>query len=252
MRDHRAISKFVGKHDGKRNLDHSVNPTRIITGFKARSRTVSPPSSLPSPTAIRKSAKRPWPRSARYREMLKTSGVPESTAIVDSGNGLQMLWRLDKPIPLPDPVERVDKDGKPIVVLSDEAQAIVSDVEGRIKATMLKLGTEAGTQNIDRILRLPGTTNLPTKAKRERGRVECAASLVDFNDSVHPRASFPEPEPEATKVKSSAPDRGGSKREAEVVGVEELRVSEPSLKLSSAQARTTRARTRRARARSGR
>ena len=224
-RDHRAISKFVGKHDGKRNLYYSVNPTRTATGSKAPKTNIAT-IEFALADCDPKERETPVAAKARYREMLKTSGVPEPTAIVDSGNGLQMLWRLDKPIPLPDPVERVDKDGKPIVVLSDEAQAIVSDVEGRIKATMLKLGTEAGTQNIDRILRLPGTTNLPTKAKRERGRVECAASLVDFNDSVHPLASFPEPEPEATKVKSSAPDRGGSKREAEVVGVEELRVSE--------------------------
>ena len=34
---------------------------------------------------------------------------------------------------------------------------------------MLRLGAKAGTQNIDRILRLPGTINLPNAVKAKEG-----------------------------------------------------------------------------------
>ena len=79
---------------------------------------------------------------------------PKATAIVDCGNGIQGLWKLDPPIPL-----------------GDGNESIIADVEARSAALMLRLGSKAGTQNIDRILRLPGTINLPNKAKLKAGRV---------------------------------------------------------------------------------
>ena len=45
---------------------------------------------------------------------------------------------------------------------------------------MVRLGSKAGTQNIDRILRLPGTTNLPNKKKLNTGRVACPTRLIRF------------------------------------------------------------------------
>ena len=102
--------------------------------------------------------------------------------VVDSGNGVQLLWRLDQPIALPDPVMVTDADGRTKPALSPEAQTIVDGVEARAKAAMEKLGSVAGTQNIDRILRLPGTVNLPTKAKIKKGRKPCQASLLGYNE----------------------------------------------------------------------
>jgi len=61
---------------------------------------------------------------------------------------------------------------------------------------MERLGAKAGTQNIDRILRLPGTQNLPNEKKRKDRRAVCSASLIEFNDSVHALAAFPLPDPE--------------------------------------------------------
>src|SRR5262249_38113330 len=55
---------------------------------------------------------------------------------------------------------------------------------------------DAGTQNIDRILRLPGTTNLPNAAKHKAGRTECRAKLLWFNDVSYPLDAFPKEEPE--------------------------------------------------------
>jgi hypothetical protein len=64
-------------------------------------------------------------------------------------------------------------------------------VEARIKGVMLRLGANPGTQNIDRILRLPGTTNLPNEKKRREGRAPCSTLLIEFNNTSHPLSAFP-------------------------------------------------------------
>ena len=128
---------------------------------------------------------------ARYLDQLNGSFEPKPTAIVDSGNGIQCLWKLANPIVLPEE-EAVRK-------------AIIEDVEARSAALMVRLGAKPGTQNIDRILRLPGTTNLPNAKKRREGRVECPTKLLSFNGASYPLDSFPLPE----QSKPGSPEDGG-------------------------------------------
>ena len=78
---------------------------------------------------------------------------------------------------------------------SPEDQAKIDDVEARVAAVMQRLGSKAGTQNIDRILRLPGTTNLPNAKKRKEGRVACQTKLLWFDDASYPLDAFPKEEP---------------------------------------------------------
>ena len=125
--------------------------------------------------------------------------MPEPTLIVDSGNGIQALWELEEPIELANPVDKV---------YSDAEQAKIADVEGRMKTMMERLGSKAGTQNIDRILRLPGTVNIPNKKKREQGRTECLSLPVHGDDGdlgpAHPLSAFPQLKaPTSTKAPSS-------------------------------------------------
>ena len=87
------------------------------------------------------------------------------------------MWKLNEPIVLGKLV-----DGK--MWSADKAK--IDDVEARVKSAMVRLGSKAGTQNIDRILRLPGTTNLPNKKKLTTGRVACPARLIRFSDMTHP------------------------------------------------------------------
>jgi hypothetical protein len=122
-------------------------------------------------------------------------------AAIDSGNGVQCLWRLADPIMLGKPVRvkvKVKVKGKDKLVSKLQFlpadQAAIDDVEGRIKDIMVRLGAKPGTQNIDRILRLPGTTNRPNAAKREQGRIECMTELLWFEDSAYPLDAFPKPE----------------------------------------------------------
>jgi hypothetical protein len=101
------------------------------------------------------------------------------TLTLDSGGGFQFLWRLAEKL---DPAEFetvVEEQGRGL------AKAFGGDP----------------VQNIDRVLRLPGTINLPNAKKRSRGQTAATARLLDLNDAVFTLAKLaeyapPQPSPE--------------------------------------------------------
>src|SRR5215472_7003398 len=131
---------------------------------------------------------------ARYlkaiEQFTKETGI-KFTFGSDSGNGIPGLIRLTERIELVPPV----KDEKGEFKFSKEDQAKIDDVEARILALTLRLGGDRGTQNIDRILRLPDTINLPNAKKRKTGRTECQAKLLWFDDVSYPLDAFPSAAP---------------------------------------------------------
>jgi hypothetical protein len=150
------IVTFVREHNGKRNIYYSVNPVKGAVSKKTSKTDISAVEFLlgdldPLDNEKSEDAK------ARYLDQLNGSFEPKPSALVDSGNGIQALWRLDQAIDLSQCALATDDDGKP--VLGPDAMKIIADVEDRAKALMERLGAKAGTQNIDRILRLRG---LPT------------------------------------------------------------------------------------------
>jgi hypothetical protein len=98
-------------------------------------------------------------------------GIPEPTCIVFSGGGYQGFWRLKNP---------VDVDG---------------NLEKAEDAKLYNLQLEAAfdgdhCHNIDRIMRLPGTINIPNEKKAAAGRVRELASLIRFNDNSYDITAF--------------------------------------------------------------
>ncbi len=85
-------------------------------------------------------------------------GVPEPTATVFTGGGYQAIWKLDTPMPL-------------------KSAADFGSYEGKNRALAEKLGGDA-VHNADRLLRLPGTVNLPNKKKRDSGRQPAVAEVT--------------------------------------------------------------------------
>lgn len=81
------------------------------------------------------------------------SFVPAPTVIVFSGGGYQPLWTLREPSTEFDRVERINMA---------IAQALGGD----------------HCHNVDRLLRLPGTINMPNAKKRAAGRVPTLARIV--------------------------------------------------------------------------
>ena len=86
--------------------------------------------------------------------------VPIPTVTVFSGGGLQAFWKLKEPLRLDGTLEQAEK-----------AKLWNKELEHL-------LGGDS-CHNIDRIMRLPGTINVPTKKKLEGGRKPALAVVVE-------------------------------------------------------------------------
>lgn len=90
------------------------------------------------------------------------SFTPPPSFIIFSGGGHQGFWILGKP-------ERVN---------GDEGRAI--ELEAYNQQIAVQLGADP-CHNLDRILRLPGSINVPDAKKRKRGRETALAELVEWH-----------------------------------------------------------------------
>jgi putative DNA primase/helicase len=168
---------FIARHNGTRNLYYTLNRVRSATDKKPAKIDIAGIEFLhgdldPTETETPDAAK------TRYHNNLEPFD-PKPSATIDSGNGVQVLWRLNEPIELGAPVT---KNGKLEFAEADIAK--IKNAEDRNKRVMLFLGSKAGTQNIDRVLRLPGTINLPTSSKRKNGRTECMSKVIKITGST--------------------------------------------------------------------
>jgi hypothetical protein len=122
------IKTFVGAHGGKSNLYYTVNSTAALNKKPKKEDITSVEYLLgdldPEDNESSEDAK------VRYLNQLNGSFEPKPSAIIDSGNGIQCLWKLSTSIQL----------GK-------DRESAVADVEARSKALMERLGSKAGTQN---------------------------------------------------------------------------------------------------------
>jgi len=165
--DYDEIEAFVDRFNGKRNLYYSVNrpragaPNRKLTKGDIEACEflyvdIDPP-----------------PDGTNADIDLDAIWESDPSFIVDSGNGYNVLWRID-----PTGAETAEAHGR-----------------GLVK----RYGGDPGVWDAPRILRLPGTVNLPTAKKRKAGRVPVPARLIhkDLISSHDPRdLAEPLPAPE--------------------------------------------------------
>lgn len=104
---------------------------------------------------------------------------PKPSAVIFSGGGYWAFWRLDQPLYL------------------GGAEDQVAEAEAYNRGLENALGGDH-CHNVDRVCRIPGTINLPDKAKRERGRTPSLAAIVDLTDQTYGLEDF-------TPVHSGAP-----------------------------------------------
>lgn len=113
-------------------------------------------------------------------------GLPAPSVIVSTGGGFAAYWALSQPI------------------VTDGDLAKAED------AALYNLGIERAVggdscHDVSRIMRLPGTINLPDARKVKKGRVPALAHVVEWNaERVYPLATFPKAAPSA-QVKGDAP-----------------------------------------------
>lgn len=150
------------------NLYYVVNPAPKATGWAGRVRRADIPfvrylhvdidcdKSVDSLTLDQ--------RKARMLDRLDALDNPP-TFVIDSGGGLQPLWRLDEPVPTtPENTEWAESANRWLIET---------------------YGGDSGTHDISRLLRLPGTVNYPSPKKRARGRVVAPTLLVRNTGTTH-------------------------------------------------------------------
>jgi len=112
-------------------------------------------------------------------------GIPKPTVILFSGGGYQAFWKLEKPVRI------------------DGTEAAWLEFELYNKRLEQIFGGDH-CHNVDRIMRLPGTVNVPDAKKIKKGRQKELAKLLEFeNKNVYPLDDFKK----AQAVQVSGPGR---------------------------------------------
>lgn len=99
-------------------------------------------------------------------------GVPRPTCVVYSGGGYQAFWRLLDPLIIDGSLEK-------------------AKAAARHNLQLERLFGGDNCHNVDRIMRLPWTINVPDAKKTKKGRLPVRAQVVFFNDLTYPITMFP-------------------------------------------------------------
>lgn len=167
-KDRAALQEWLTEHNGVNNLYVSVNPPM---------RDMSKKTELSDLLELR------WlhvdidPRAGediedevfRIKSLIGErypKELPEPTLVVSSGGGYWLLWRLAPPIPINGDIPTAED----------------------LKLYNLQIShllTGDNCHNVDRIMRLPGSVNIPDERKLKKGRKPALASVISFNDNTY-------------------------------------------------------------------
>ena len=157
-------AEWIEGHQGKRNLYFHVNPVRRAMDVKASKEDIARLAWLHVDIDPRAGEDFEEER-ARALKLLRGYDLPP-TVIVDSGGGYQGFWRLA-------PSDKLDINGS--IAKAQELEAYNIQLE--------KIFQADHCHNVDRIMRLPGTINVPNAKKVKKGRKPALATLVDWDES---------------------------------------------------------------------
>jgi Virulence-associated protein E/RepB DNA-primase from phage plasmid len=191
--DRDGLARFIVEQNGTRNLYYHVNPLKAgISNVKAKKEMIA---------------------AAEFAQVdiddvdafarLQAFPIPPTAVVASGGGGANALWKFKKPILDLEQAERINR-------------WLVEQLDGDRAAT-----------DVSRILRMPGTKNLPTKKKREKGRKVAWARIHDeltdwtrtYDMSDFGAVEDVQPAPKATAVVVQS-------SESEVEGAAEVTVQE--------------------------
>lgn len=166
-KDEGEIRSFLAEHIGIRNIYFHVNPLLRITKSKASKEDVREAICLHVDVDPEKN--KDWGRE-RTRILASLGGdlpsdIPPPSLIIDSGGGYQAFWLLENP-----------------VVVNGNPKACEEFELYNVRLSQILGGDHC--HNIDRIMRLPGTVNIPDELKKSKGRTEREASVVFFDENL--------------------------------------------------------------------
>jgi hypothetical protein len=127
-------------------------------------------------------------------------GIPAPTVIIFSGGGFQAFWRLETPI------------------------AVDGNLEAAEDAALYNVALEHAfggdnCHNIDRIMRLPGTLNIPDERKRLKGRRSALARVIEFDASRrYPISAFTPANPPRSDQSAAVGRPGQSSNSVKIGG----------------------------------
>jgi hypothetical protein len=158
FRNRQATKKWIETWQGKRNIHFSVNTPKLDLKKKATKADIVAVNALHVDLDSPDGADPEQAKAAIILPRLKSYRLPPSV-ILDSGGGLQAFWLMREPVALngPDSIEQL---------------------EGYNRQLETALGGDH-CHNVDRIMRLPGTINLPNAVKRAKGRRQYLAAVVE-------------------------------------------------------------------------
>jgi Family of unknown function (DUF5906) len=128
------------------------------------------------------------------------AGIPAPTVIIFSGGGFQAFWLLDSPI-------------------SIEGQLEAAESAALYNVTLEHAFQGDNCHNIDRIMRLPGTVNVPDERKRLKGRRPALARVVEFDLSRrYPLSGFTPAAPNRSDQSAALGRPGQSSNSVKISG----------------------------------
>lgn len=164
---------WIDEYNGIRNIYYHINPVRYAVKKKAERTDIDKVCYLHVDIDARAGQDLVAERKRILALLTKNrpSGIPEPTIIVASGGGYQAFWKLIEAIPI---------NGE--IGLAEEAKRFNQQLETVFGGDHC--------HNIDRIMRLPGTINVPDEKKLKKGRTSELAKLLQFNDVAYPISDF--------------------------------------------------------------
>jgi hypothetical protein len=169
--DGARLEAWLNERQGKKNLYFTVNPTlKPLSGrVKAKKEHIRGMIALHVDLD---------PRAGEDLEKERTRALalikgfkPAPSFIIDSGGGFQGFWVLPKEMP------------------TNGSTSEAAPLEAYNQQIALLLAADP-CHNIDRIMRLPGTLNIPDKKKLAKGRKLACARLVEWNGTKHDLTEF--------------------------------------------------------------
>lgn len=181
---------WLSERNGKYNLYWHVNPVMRPMNKKAQRTDIKELAILHvdvDPDASKPLEEQQEAILARFGDGLP-AGVPPPTIVIFSGGGYQAFWKLLEPAPIDGDLER-----------AEAASHYNKKLEAAFQAD--------NCHNVDRLMRLPFTVNLPDARKRAKGRRPTLTKLVVNEPSrTYPLSVFEGIRGSAGDAVKAAPD----------------------------------------------